>query len=111
MDELERAPEDTTGVVDLLGGEHQPFLVREGVDGGDSTVGVDLADADRVLLRDRRSGRTKQSKQETQQAKRTCRSMRFCRHGLCLLGREQRYARESMLLQRHESPRQSSTND
>src|SRR5262249_26535864 len=54
---------------------------------------------------------TKQSKQETQQAKRPCRRMRLCTHGLYLPAREQRCARESTVLQRHESPRQSSTND
>jgi hypothetical protein len=68
MDELERAPEDTAGVVDLLGGHRQPLLVREGEDGGDATIGIDLADPDWLVLSGRRPDGTEQQQKDAQQA-------------------------------------------
>ena len=74
-DEFERTPEHAAGIVDLLHGHRQTFLVREGVDGGEAAVRVDLADPDGLALRDRGADGGDENQHDGQ------RDVRDCSHG------------------------------
>ena len=79
-DELDGPAQHAAGVVDLLGGHEQTFLVGEGVHGGEPAVGVDLADADRLALSGGRGDRADQDQGQYQEGRRHVH--RSCSHGL-----------------------------